>query len=491
MPVRLTLATDPCDVEGDSQRWQQLQRLRRGQDPAADWLEGLLSGALAPSADLLAALWGQLDRADVERLLATDLARDPDPWLAAARRELPLIAAEPRVLEAWLEPLLELQACAAPADQLAWLELLAFFQDPRVAQRLRAVLLQATRRSGGVASAAQWEALLPLLPLLGRQRQHRDAVLLLQCCLDPAPLAWRQAALEGVALGLSAWPLHLLQPALRRLAQDLDPALASVAVDLLARLPDGQRQLRQLARLSLDPRVAERLARRLQPSPLVLVVHGRQGGEIPGAYRDLAEELGRRRHAPVLVQALTAEPPAADATFWRQAQRAGAITVVPLLLLPGEHVRRDVPQLSSAWRQSALAALPDGPPPAVRRLPFLGAWPTWQSLLAEQLQHLAAGRPWSWVHHPLPGPLAERYLVHLAQVLGREGQAAPEADQPLVLPALPEPSALLVPLALAPNRMAESLNMDAVVPACWELLPPLLSLPAMRTLLLDRLEALA
>ena len=485
-PVRLKPSADPCNVEGDPQRWQQMQRLRRGQEPVAAWLEGLLQGELEPAPDLLAALWGRLDRSSVERLLAAAVGLDPTPWMVAARRELPLIAAEFSVVQAWLEPLLEHQATVDPTLQRGWLEVLAHFQDPRVAQRLRAVVLKASR---GPWAPDTWTGLLPLLPLLGRQRQHRDAVLLLQCCLDPGPLAWRQAALEGVALGLSAWPLPLLRPALLRLAQDLDPVLAAGAVDLLARLPNGQRPLRQLAALDLDPNVAARVQRRLQLSPMVLVVHGRQGGDIPSAYGELAEELSRRRGAPVVVQALTAALPSVDGSFWRQAQRAGALTVVPLLLLPGEHVRRDVPQLTAAWGSAAGDALPDAPRPALRRIPFLGAWPQWQRQLADQLHRLAAGRPWCWVHHPLQGALAQRYLTHLGRHLGRAGVPAAEADQPLQLPPLAGPSALVVPLALAPNRMAESLNMDAAVPQGWEVLPPLLGLPAMRSVLLDRLEA--
>jgi sirohydrochlorin ferrochelatase len=247
--------------------------------------------------------------------------------------------------------------------------------------------------------------------------------------------------------------------------------------------------LRQLAALQLDPTVAARVQRRLQRSPMVLVVHGRQGGDIPSAYGELAEELSRRRRAPVVLQALTAAPPSVDGSFWSQALRAGALTVVPLLLLPGEHVRRDVPQLAAAWGQAAAAALPEGPRPALRRIPFLGAWPQWQRQLADQLNHLAAGRPWCWVHHPLQGALAQRYLAHLGRRLGRAGVAAAEADQSLELPPLPGTSALVVPLALAPNRMAEALKMGASVPQGCEVLSPLLSLSAMRSVLLDRLEA--
>ena len=483
----------PLAAPGESDRWHQLQALRRGRLPVQPLIDQLLSGALAPQADLLAALWGQLDRAAVACLLASAASADPLPWLEAARQELPSLAMQPRVIDAWLDPLLEHQAEAAEGLQPIWLEVLAHFQDPRVAQRLRRCVLELSRSTAAPSGQPDAQAAaLPLLPLLGRQRQRQDAPLLLQCSLDPGPLAWRQAALEGVALGLSAWPLPLLIPALQRLAEDLSPALASQAVDLLARLPDGQRSLRWLARRRLDPAVEARLLRRLQNTPVVLVVHGRQGGEIPSVYIDLAQQLAERRRAPVLVQALTAAAPTADASFWHQVERAGGLTLVPLLLLPGEHVRRDLPALAGAWRAAAEAALAErGPRLSLRRQPFLGSWPAWQALLVEQLEHAAAGRPWVWLHHPLQGRLAQRYLQHLARVLGRMGLAAPEPGQRLALPEGVGTTGLLVPLALAPSRMAESLTMGPLAPSSGPVLPPLLELPGVRTFLLDRLEALA
>ena len=73
------------------------------------------------------------------------------------------------------------------------------------------------------------ESVLPLLPLLGMQRDPQDAALLLQLALQPGPLALRRAALEGLAVGLSSWPAEPLAAGLTQLAGDLDPALAAVA----------------------------------------------------------------------------------------------------------------------------------------------------------------------------------------------------------------------------------------------------------------------
>ena len=92
----------------------------------------------------------------------------------------------------------------------------------------------------GLAGTAVWpEPLLACAAQMspGHQRQAQDGALLLDLALQPAPLALRQAALEGLAVGLAAWPVAPLCAVLFVLAQDLHGALAAKAVDLLARLP--------------------------------------------------------------------------------------------------------------------------------------------------------------------------------------------------------------------------------------------------------------
>jgi hypothetical protein len=466
---------------GSPERWLELQQLRRGQRPVAPLLEGLARGALSGEADLLAALWSRLTRPQVELLLAAPVALEPEVLLQGIGPELPALADDPAVREAWLEPLLS--RCDEAA--IAWVRLLGHFRDGRVALRLRRRIAAGLDR--GPASDAE---LAPLLVLLGQQRCAEDGELLLQLVLQPGPLALRRAALEGLAVGLSAWPLEPLAAGLRQLAGDLDRGLAAVAVDLLSRLPDGQRQLRGLRRDRLDPEVAARLQRRLRRAPLVLVVHGRQGGLIPPVLQSLASELERRRRAPVLLQALTAEPPEAGPALRLAAATAGVITLVPLLLLPGEHVRRDLPALAEAWRlRLAAGPLVQGAP-LVRRRPFLGAWPAWQRLLAQLLDQAAGeARPLTWLHHPLQGELGARYLRHLGVVLGRPGLPVAYQSEPQALRSLGDAATVLAPLTLAPNRLSESLSMSGHTPPA-QVLPPLLDLPAVRDFLLAQLEAL-
>jgi sirohydrochlorin ferrochelatase len=320
--------------------------------------------------------------------------------------------------------------------------------------------------------SADPEALMPLLPLLGHQRHPADFSLLRLLALESGPLRLRQAALEGLCRGLGAWPRPALRRTLTTLAHDLHTPLAATAIDALARLPEARPALRALDRQgALDPSVASRLERRLRrlpAAPLVLILHGRSGGRVPPELDDLALELGQRRGAPVLVEILTApDPPPIPVP------RGAITTVVPLFLLPGSHVRRDVPARLRRWRA-------DGP---VRALPFLGAWPAWQDILVTEVEHLAASADGSrplLVHHPVEGSLARRYLHHLLARCGAPG--LPLAPDRADGGALPHPSPPVLPLALAASRLTEGLGEGPGV--------PLLARPRVRAGLLQLLEDL-
>lgn len=423
----------PADLpgRGESSRWPFLQRLRRL--PHLDeelWLQAIESGTLQPAADLLGALAGHWGDVAPLRLLRW--------WVGQA---------EP---DAQLPPLVGMERNPALA---AWL-LEQLDGDP--------VRLAASRPAVQLAG---------LLPLLGHQRDPRAWPLLGAWVQAAVPAALRRAALEGVAVGLPAWPRPALGDGLRRLAGDLDPQLAAAAVDLLARLPGCRRQLVPLSRGLLDPAVARRLRRRLAATPvqpLLLVVHGRSGGVLPAELVSLAADLEQRRRAPVRLQALTADaPPDADSLLV-----AGLpLTLVPLLLLPGGHVRHDLPAIAAHWRRHT----------TVRRLPFLGAWPSWQRALVLELQAMGAhGRP-LLLHHPLAHPVAGRYLAYLERVCAARALATPYSADELQEGSLLSPASAL-PLTLAANRLTERLGHRVG--------PPLLQRPALRAALLDALEAL-
>jgi sirohydrochlorin ferrochelatase len=409
------------------------------------------------------------------------------PWLLALRRQGPL------VLEPWLraielgqlEP--EPDLLAVLADQLdaaAAVRLLRFWwqspertpslpnlvgrvRDKAIAELLGAAL--ADTQAGRLDSASQ--ALL--LPLLGYQRRASDFPLLQRLALQPGHRQVRRSALEGLSLGLSAWPLTALRHTLVCLASDLDPLLAGAAVDSLARLPNARSPLILLGRSSLEASVAERLQRRLRALPastLLLLVHGRADGFIAPDFRSLAAELEQRRGAPVRLRALT------DPNPLRPEPLGDPLSLIPLFLLPGGHVRHDVPAIATALRRQ-------GP---VRVLPFLGAWPCWQRALAFEVAQGTADRARPrLLHHPIAGPLAVRYLAHLERVTGATCIQTPEGYGDLVALAGNRCGGL-IPLCLGASRLSEGL-----APLLGEAAAaPLLARPALREGLLRALEVL-
>lgn len=418
-------------ASGSPQRWPWLQQLRRRPDLDLEpWLAALECGGLEPHHDLLAVLAERLDPAAQRRLLRWWRRRPlPDPAFPAQ-----VLRQRDPASGAWL---LEQLACGP----------------------------------GGLGAPLPEGVAAALLPLLGHQRQPAAWPLLASWLTAALPTRLRRAALEGVALGLPVWPRAALVETLSGLATDLDPQLAATAVDLLARLPAARRRLVPLTRRMLDPAVAQRLARRLAAipaQPLLLVVHGRSGGELPVELLALAAELERRRGAPVRLQALTAvQPPPPEALL--AAGGGVPLSLVPLLLLPGGHVRHDLPAIVRHWRRHT----------PVQAWPFLGAWPSWQQALKRELQRL--GPAPRLLHHPLEGPLAGRYLAHLARVCGARCQAAPYSAEDLAELQLTL-AAPALPLVLAANRLTDQLG-DRVG-------PPLLQRSGLRALLLDQLEAL-
>lgn len=401
LPSRLPPADAP-------ERWAFLQALRRTPPPLEAWVRAITAGEVAPHSDLLAALADHLDPASVLQLLrwwGADPVQDPGLPERILKRRDPALAAH---LRDWVQ------------------------------------------RDGDGAIAQV------VLPLLGHQRQPGDFTLLRHTALAPVPTPVRRAALEGLLRGLSAWPVPALRATLMQLAQDLDPSLAACAVDGLARVAGSRAELMALRSQPLETSVARRLERRLRerpPAPLLLLVHGRSGGLIPAELTALAHTLEERRGSPVRLLALTAsgtsrpqaEALALPSAAWPQGQEA--LALVPLLLLPGQHVRADLPALAAALKGM-------GP---VRCWPFLGSWPSWQRSLAEEVNSLETGglRP-LLLHHPLEGPLAARYLRHLAAVCATQCRATPYAS-PLTdgcwLEARP-----VLPLTLAANRLTESLE---------------------------------
>lgn len=219
-----------------------------------------------------------------------------------------------------------------------------------------------------------------------------------------------------------------------------------------------------------DPWLLLRKSGSCHLSALRLVVHGRSGGVISSCWLELADVVAKRRQAPVLLEALTAAEPVQTGVMVPRSNPEHQ-WLVPLLLLPGSHVRSDLPQIRQRLRESGTSTT---------LLPFLGAWPHWRDLLGRWLTPSGgASSRLAVVHHPVrPGP-ADRYLTLLAAQLGCPLVPADQWE----LFEQQNPGCQPRPLALAPNRMSEALRQAGGSPA-------LLEVPLVRSGLIDLLAAL-
>ena len=193
-----------------------------------------------------------------------------------------------------------------------------------------------------------------------------------------------------------------------------------------------------------------------------LVVHGRSQGVVPPCISQCADRLQERRSAPVQLEVLTSDDcvPSPSEPVW----------LIPLLLMPGSHVRIDLPVIRCRLAVSQ---------PQITLLPFLGSWPVWWSLVRRDLARVAAGSDLVLIHHPLRAGVADRFLSTLAQRLGHPLIAF--EDWPAYAARVPHAKAF--PLVLAPNRMSAELSPPAVA-------APLLERPLLRDGLIDVLAAL-
>ena len=83
-----------------------------------------------------------------------------------------------------------------------------------------------------------------------------------------------------------------------------------------------------------------------------LVVHGALKGQIDPIFCSLAEELGKQRNYPVQIEALTSSvmPEPQSCSVW----------LVPLLLLPGHHVCRDLPRIRRRLQSQGINVIISG-----------------------------------------------------------------------------------------------------------------------------------
>ena len=186
-----------------------------------------------------------------------------------------------------------------------------------------------------------------------------------------------------------------------------------------------------------------------RPRDLRLVIHGSSGGVVHPLLNFLVEQVKSFRGSSVELEILTDERV--------QESTSSSIWLIPLLLLPGNHSRNDIPRIYNRLRSKGIE---------INLLPFLGSWPEWLSILKNLIDiESNFGKP-VLLHHPLSGKNGSIYLDYLNKQLNipiidweKWHQRKKELDK-IYSP---------IPYSLAPNKNTKSLRKNDSISSLLEI----------------------
>ena len=199
----------------------------------------------------------------------------------------------------------------------------------------------------------------------------------------------------------------------------------------------------------LDPwRMIRKRQHALSPRGIRFVVHGSADGTPHPLIKSIAMEVQKIRKLPVDIEVLTSKK-IDDSSL-------DSIWLVPLLLLPGSHTRKDIPFIASRLRSQGLK---------VGILPFLGSLRYWALILRHLVNVETHVDPVVFVHHPIKNKLSKRYTEYLSKELNvpvismNVWKSFESACKSCFSP---------IPLFLAPNKMSTCMASDGYNSALLE-----------------------
>ena len=185
------------------------------------------------------------------------------------------------------------------------------------------------------------------------------------------------------------------------------------------------------------------------PRDLRLIVHGSSKGKIHPIMNYLVQQVHSIRGSSVELEALT-EVKSKDSN-------SSSVWLVPLFLLPGEHVRNDIPKIYKRLKSEGIQTT---------LLPFIGSWPQWLIIL-QHLIHLESntGKP-VLLHHPINRSIGSTYLDYLNKRL--KIPIIPWTDwQKVEYKSVDKLSP--IPYALAPNKKTKGLRTSDSISSLLEI----------------------
>ena len=180
-----------------------------------------------------------------------------------------------------------------------------------------------------------------------------------------------------------------------------------------------------------------------------LIIHGSKKGFVHPIMNIIVDEVQKRRGKLVELEVLTENS--------YQASRSKFIWLVPLFLLPGTHVRIDVPLIRNRLKKELINT---------KLTPYIGSWNKWINILIQMIKVEKKSVNPVLLHHPLRSKIASEHMQYLGNRLGVKTASWTEWDKFLEKPSM---NYSPIPYTLLPTEKTKSLNRKDSISSLLEI----------------------
>ena len=180
-----------------------------------------------------------------------------------------------------------------------------------------------------------------------------------------------------------------------------------------------------------------------------LIIHGSKNGFVHPIIDIIINEVQKRRGKLVELEVLTENS--------YQASTSNFIWLVPLFLLPGTHVRKDVPLIRNRLKNELINT---------KLTPYIGSWNSWINILIEFIKEEKKLVTPVLLHHPLRSKIASDHMQYLGNRLGIKTVSWTEWDTFLEKQSM---NYYPIPYTLLPTAKTKSLERQDPISSLLEI----------------------
>ena len=180
-----------------------------------------------------------------------------------------------------------------------------------------------------------------------------------------------------------------------------------------------------------------------------LIIHGSKKGFVHPIMDIIINEVQKRRGKTVELEVLTENS--------YQVSKSKFIWLVPLFLLPGTHVRKDVPLIRNRLKNELINT---------KLTPYIGSWNNWINILSEMIKVEKKSVIPVLLHHPLRSKIASDHMQYLGNRLGIQTASWTKWDKFLENPSM---NYYPIPYTLLPTVQTKSLKRQDSISSLLEI----------------------